>query len=99
MSPFGGSWPFRKTRLSSPATTTWSWPSHLHGYLEPENRDLDAYMSNYEPDCVRSLLRDEFKVNPYMRFNDPKLIEILKKRGLPVDTEWERWQSLMAIEE
>jgi hydroxyacylglutathione hydrolase len=68
-------------------------------YLEPENRDLDAYMSNYEPDCVRSLLRDEFKVNPYMRFNDPKLIEILKKRGLPVDTEWVRWQSLMAIEE
>ncbi len=49
--------------------------------------------------CVCSLLRDEFKVNPYMRFNDPKIIEILKKRGLPVDTEWERWQSLMAIEE
>jgi hydroxyacylglutathione hydrolase len=68
-------------------------------HLEPENRDVDACMSNYEPDCVRSLLRDEFKVNPYMRFNDPKLIEILKKRGLPVDTEWERWQSIMAIEE
>jgi len=67
--------------------------------LEPGNRDLDSFMSHYEPDCVRSLLRDEFKVNPYMRFNDPKLIEILKKRGLPVDTEWERWQSLMAIEE
>jgi hydroxyacylglutathione hydrolase len=67
--------------------------------LEPGNRDLDAYMSHYEPDCVRSLLRDELKVNPYMRFNDPKLIEILKKRGLPVDTGWERWQSLMAIEE
>ena len=68
-------------------------------YLEPDNRDLDAYMSNYEPDCVRSLLCDEFKVNPYMRFNDPKIIEILKKRGLPADTEWVRWQSLMAIDE
>jgi len=68
-------------------------------YLEPENRDLDAYMSRYEPDCVRSLLRDELKVNPYMRFNDPRIIEILKKRGLPVDSEWERWQSIMAIEE
>jgi hydroxyacylglutathione hydrolase len=68
-------------------------------YLEPENRNLDAYMSNYEPDCVRSLLRDELRVNPFTRFNDPKIIEILKKRGLPVDTEWERWQSLMAIEE
>jgi hydroxyacylglutathione hydrolase len=68
-------------------------------YLEPENRDLDAYMSNYEPECVRSLLRDELKVNPYMRFNDPGIIGLLKKRGLPVDSEWERWQSLMAIEE
>jgi hydroxyacylglutathione hydrolase len=68
-------------------------------YLEPGNRDLDAYMGNYEPDCVRSLLRDEMKVNPYMRFNDPKIIAILEKRGLPVESEWERWQSLMAIEE
>ena len=68
-------------------------------YLEPENMDLDAYMSHYEPDCVRSLLRDELKVNPFMRFNDPRIIEILKKRGLPVDSEWERWQSIMAIEE
>ena len=67
--------------------------------LEPENRDLDAYMSRYDPDCVRSLLRDELKVNPYMRFNDPGIIELLKKRGLPVDSEWERWQSIMAIEE
>jgi hydroxyacylglutathione hydrolase len=67
--------------------------------LEPENRDLDAYMSRYESDCVRSLLRDELKVNPYMRFNDPGIIEILKKKGLPVDSEWERWQSIMAIEE
>ncbi len=67
--------------------------------LEPENRDLDAYMSRYDPDCVRSLLRDELKVNPYMRFNDPGIIEILKKRGFPVDSERERWQSLMEIEE
>jgi hydroxyacylglutathione hydrolase len=68
-------------------------------HLEPGNRDLDAYMDNYEPDCVRSLLRDELNVNPYMRFNDPNLVAILKKRGLPVDSEWERWQSLMAIDE
>lgn len=68
-------------------------------YLEPGNRDLDAYLDNHEPDCVRSLLRDELKVNPYMRFNDPNIIAILRKRGLPVDSEWKRWQSLMAIEE
>lgn len=68
-------------------------------YLEPENGDIDAYVGNYDPNCVYSLLRDEFKVNPYLRFNDPKIIDILKKRGLPVGTEWERWQSMMAIEE
>jgi len=67
--------------------------------LEPGNRDLDAYMGGHEPDCVRSLLRDELRVNPYLRFNDPVIIGMLKDRGLPVDTEWERWQSLMAIEE
>jgi len=68
-------------------------------HLEPGNPDLDAYMDNHEPDCVRSLLRDELNVNPYMRFNDPNIVAILRKRGLPVDSEWERWQSLMAIEE
>ncbi len=68
-------------------------------HLEPGNPDLDAYMDNHEPDCVRSLLRDELNVNPYLRFNDPNIVAILRKRGLPVDSEWERWQSLMAIEE
>jgi len=67
--------------------------------LEPGNRDLDAYRDSHEPACVRSLLREELKVNPYLRFNDPGIVGILKKRGLPVDTEWERWQSIMAIEE
>jgi len=68
-------------------------------HLEPENGDIDAYMSHYDPHCVYSRLGDELRVNPYMRFNDPKIIDILKKRGLPVDKEWDRWQSLMAIEE
>jgi hydroxyacylglutathione hydrolase len=68
-------------------------------HLEPGNGDIDAYMSHYDPRCVYSRLGDEWRVNPYMRFNDPKIIDILKKRGLPVDNEWERWQSIMAIEE
>lgn len=68
-------------------------------HLEPGNPELDAYISRYEPGCVRSLLRDELNVNPYLRFNDPNIISILEERGLPVESEWERWQSLMAIEE
>ena len=68
-------------------------------HLEPENGDIDAYMSRYDPHGVCSRLGDELKVNPYLRFNDPKIVDILKKRGLPADEEWERWQSLMAMEE
>jgi hydroxyacylglutathione hydrolase len=67
-------------------------------HLEPGNGDIDAYMGNYDPHCVYSKLGDELRVNPYMRFNDSKVIAILKQRGLPVDTEWDRWQSLMSIE-
>lgn len=68
-------------------------------HLEPGNGAIDAYMKRYDPDCVCSLLRDELSMNPYLRFNDPAIVGMLKKRGLPVDTEWDRWQSLMAIEE
>lgn len=66
--------------------------------LEPGNRDLDAFLSSYDPGCVYSTLAEERKVNPYLRFNDERIIDILKKRGLPVGTEYERWESLMRID-
>lgn len=66
--------------------------------LEPGNRDLDAFLSGYDPAHVHSTLAEERKVNPYLRFNDDRIIAILKKRGLPVGTEYERWESLMSIE-
>ncbi len=66
--------------------------------LEPGNRDLDAFLSSYDPGYVHSTLAEERKVNPYLRFNDDRIIAILKKRGLPVGTEYERWESLMSID-
>ena len=66
--------------------------------LEPGNGDLDAYWERYDPDHVFSILHDEFLVNPYLRFNDERMIAILKEKGLPVNGEWQRWQSIMAIE-
>jgi hydroxyacylglutathione hydrolase len=66
--------------------------------LEPGNRDLDAFLSSYDPGHVYSTLAEERKVNPYLRFYDERIIAILKKRGLPVGTEYERWESLMSIE-
>jgi hydroxyacylglutathione hydrolase len=66
--------------------------------LEPGNRDLDIFLSSYDPGYVYSTLAEERKVNPYLRFNDERIIAILKKRGLPVGTEYERWESLMRID-
>jgi hypothetical protein len=37
-------------------------------------------------------------MNPYLRFNDPGIVAVLRERGLPRATEEERWLSLMSIE-
>lgn len=66
--------------------------------LEPENRDLDALLSSYDPGHVYSTLAEERRVNPYLRFNDERIIAILRQRGLPTGTEYERWESLMSID-
>ena len=66
-------------------------------YLEPENNSFDLYMKRYDPAHVSSKLDDEFLINPYLRFNDEKIIALLKSRGLATDTEWHRWESLMSI--
>ncbi len=65
--------------------------------LEPENGKIDIYLKNYSPDHIWSMLKDEMDVNPYLRFNEEKIISFLRQRGFPTATEWERWQSLMSI--
>lgn len=65
--------------------------------FEPHNPDLDRYLKAYDPDHVRSTLADERKVNPYLRFNQESIIAILKGKGLPVDTENQRWSSVMTL--
>ncbi len=66
--------------------------------VEPENPHIDDYLAAYDPAHVTSTLADELKVNPYLRFNDPAMIDVLKKRGLAVDTEYQRWEALMSLE-
>ena len=65
--------------------------------LEPDNPHLNRFLHDYDPEHVFSTLADEFKINPYLRFNDEKIIAILKNEGLSHETEWERWQSLMTF--
>ena len=65
--------------------------------LEPDNKDIDIFLEKYDSGHVCSVLLDEKKVNPYLRFNDEKMTAILRKRRLQVETEEDRWNSLMSI--
>ncbi|HPD57028.1 MAG TPA: MBL fold metallo-hydrolase [Smithellaceae bacterium] len=67
-------------------------------HLDPENAEIGKFWDLYNPDCVYSTIADEKKINPYFRFNEKPIIELLQKMNLPHATEWERWQSLMSIE-
>ena len=66
--------------------------------VEPDNRDIDQYLTAYTPYSVFSRLADELKVNPFVRYNAPEMIEILKKRGAATATEYERFQGVMHLE-
>lgn len=65
--------------------------------LEPDNPNIDRFLKTYDPSHVFSTLDDENRVNPYVRFNDPDMIQLLESRGLPVTTEFERWESIMSL--
>jgi hydroxyacylglutathione hydrolase len=67
-------------------------------HLEPGNKDIDRFWNLYDYDNVYSTMADERRINPYLRFNEETIINILKKNHLPYATEWERWTSLMSIE-
>jgi hydroxyacylglutathione hydrolase len=67
-------------------------------HLEPHNQDIDRFRQTCDPHFLYSTLAEEKKINPYLRFNEEPIIQLLRKHHLPHGTEWERWQSLMAIE-
>ncbi len=66
--------------------------------VEPDNADLDAFMQKYDPEHVWSTIGEERKINPFLRFNEPTVISYLEKLGLPVGTEYERWESVMSLD-
>jgi hydroxyacylglutathione hydrolase len=65
--------------------------------IDPDNPEIDRYLKAHDPEHVRSSLAEEKRVNPYLRFDDPKMIQILEKRGLPISTENQRWESIMQL--
>ena len=66
--------------------------------VEPGNRDIDAFMDQYDPDHVWSTLGQERKINPFLRFNEPVVMSYLEKLNLPVGTEFQRWESVMSLD-
>ena len=66
--------------------------------VEPENSRIDAFLKQYDPAHIHSTLADELDVNPYLRFNAGPIVALLKKRGFPVATEYERWLGVMSLE-
>ena len=67
-------------------------------HLEPDNKDIERFRNSYNYDHVYSTIADERRINPYLRFNEQTIVNILKGNNLPCATEWERWKSLMSIE-
>ncbi|MEE9913401.1 MAG: hydroxyacylglutathione hydrolase [Deltaproteobacteria bacterium] len=67
-------------------------------HLEPHNQDIERFRQSCDPDFLYSTLAQERRINPYLRFNEEPILNLIKAHGLPHATEWERWQSLMAIE-
>ena len=65
--------------------------------IEKTNPHIDDYIKKYHPQLVVSTLEDELKVNPYIRFNAQGMIKNLKKRNMPADTPFARFQSIMEI--
>ncbi len=88
--------------FGTPGHTMDSLVFHVEGFLITGDTLFNGTIGNcFSGDrqaFYRSISYDEKKVNPYLRFNAPEMIAVLKKRGLPTDTEYERWQSLMSIE-
>ncbi len=65
--------------------------------LEPDNGFIPIYLEKYDPLHLFSTLKDEFKVNPYLRFNEKSLIKLMEKEKLPTETEEQRWESIMSL--
>ncbi len=65
--------------------------------IEKDNPDIVPYLQKYDPSLVFSTLKDELKINPYIRFNAPSMIHRLEEKKMPCSTEEQRFFSIMEI--
>ncbi len=94
-----------KTLLGFPdGTNIYAGHDYLLEYLdtaetiEPENQLIAIYREGYDPEKIlTATLGWEKKVNPFIRFNQPWIINLLESRGLPADGEFERFSSMLTL--
>lgn len=65
--------------------------------IEKNNPHIDAYLKQYSPGLIVSTIAQELTANPYVRFNAREMINNLQERNLPIDTEFDRFKSIMEI--
>lgn len=65
--------------------------------VEPHNPDIEKFRRAYDPRHVFSTLGDERRINPFLRFNEESVILFLKKKGLNVETAYDRFKSIMSV--
>jgi hydroxyacylglutathione hydrolase len=66
-------------------------------YWEPSNTEIDRYLNRYNPDFPVSTLKEERKVNPYLRYSEPQIVSQIRQKGLPSETDLDRWISFMTM--
>jgi hydroxyacylglutathione hydrolase len=67
-------------------------------FREPDNAPaIRAYQAALDPALLFSSLAMERAVNPYLRFDEPKITTLLMEKGMPAETPEERFVSLMRL--
>ena len=66
--------------------------------ITPDHPHIRGYLEAYRPaGPVVTTLADELKADPYLRFNAQDIIAFLQRKGLPVDSAFERWEGMMTF--
>lgn len=65
--------------------------------IEPYNKHIDSAIKKYNSGCVVTTVADELKTNPYIRFNDPDMMNNLHGENMPTHTELDRFKSIMEL--
>ena len=65
--------------------------------IEKNNPHIEEYIKKYNSGLIVSTLDEELRVNSYLRFNAPAMINNLQKKNMPTNTEFARFKSIMEI--